>query len=91
MQYQVCPGVVLQTVCDEYLLIATGEARGKCPTVRQINAGAAFYWKKLCEGLDFDALLSAAATEYEIDADTLRPGLEKFLTGLEALHYIIAQ
>ena len=37
MKYAIQPGVLLETVCDEHLLIATGEARGKVPYVKNLN------------------------------------------------------
>ena len=90
MKYQIQPGVVLQPVCDEYLLIATGGAVGKCPQVRRINAGAAFYWEKLQSGMDSEDLAPAAATEFGIDIELIRPGLRKFLDALETQNYIIS-
>lgn len=41
------PGVELLTVCGEYLLAATGEARGACPYISQISASAAEFWSAM--------------------------------------------
>ena len=91
MKYQIQHGVVLQNVCDEYLLIATGEARAVCPSARQINSGAAYYWKLLQSGMTEEEMLDAAAAEYEVPVETLRPGLIKFLERLSLDHYLIPQ
>ena len=32
MTHNIQPGVILVQVCGEHLLVATREARGKCPT-----------------------------------------------------------
>ena len=43
--YRRRPGVELLTICGEYLLVATKEARESCPYVTQINQLAAEYWQ----------------------------------------------
>lgn len=89
MKYRVREGVVLQSVCGEYLLIATGSARECCPGVRRINAGGAYYWKLLEEGLDTGRMAELAADEYGATEEVLRPGLEKLLDTLETQNYIL--
>ena len=42
-QMKIRPGVVLLSVCDEHLLVATREARRAVAYVRQINGAGAFY------------------------------------------------
>jgi len=89
MKYQVRKGIVLQNVCRENLLIATGEAKGVCPDVKQINAGGAYYWKLLCQGTEPEKMLELAAAEYHTDTETLRPGLERFLKVLVERNYLL--
>ena len=48
-EYRARPGVVLLEVCGEYLLIATGEARGHCPDITQLNTAGALYWQAITE------------------------------------------
>ena len=36
MEYRVNPNAVYVEVCDEYLLVAVGEARGKLPQLRPL-------------------------------------------------------
>lgn len=45
MKYAIQPGVLLETVCDEHLLIATGEARGKVPYVKNLNETGVWFWQ----------------------------------------------
>jgi hypothetical protein len=37
MEYRVNPNAVYVEVCDEYLLVAVGEARGKLPQLRKLS------------------------------------------------------
>ena len=46
-KYKRNPGVELLEICEEYLLVATKEARGYCSYVTQINRSAANCWKHL--------------------------------------------
>lgn len=60
--YKRTAGVEMLEVCGEYLLAATGEARGKCPYVTQINASAAEFWR-LLEGTKSVPELARLAAE----------------------------
>ena len=42
MEYRVNPNAVYVEVCDEYLLVAVGEARGKLPQLRKLSESGAF-------------------------------------------------
>ena len=44
-RYIAQPGVVLVDVAGEHLLIATGQARGKCEDVTQLNDAGAALWR----------------------------------------------
>lgn len=46
-QYKIRPGVVLLEVCDEYLLVATRDARDTCPYLTQISEETAVLWRLL--------------------------------------------
>ena len=52
MKYAIQPGVLLETVCDEHLLIATGEARGKVPYVKNLNETGVWFWQLFEKQLD---------------------------------------
>ena len=50
MEYRVNPNAVYVEVCDEYLLVAVGEARGKLPQLRKLSESGAFIWRGLEKG-----------------------------------------
>ena len=67
MKYETRPGVVLTSICGEYLLVGTKEAREHCPYFSQISESAAFLWKQLQSGADLESLERAVLQEYEIE------------------------
>lgn len=65
-QIKTIPGVVLVSVCGEYILVATREARQKVPYVQQINGAAAFYWERLQKGIEPGEIVRQAALKYHM-------------------------
>lgn len=54
------PGVVLLEVCGEAILVATGEARGKCNSVTHLNPQGAKIWKLVMEQIPPGEILNRA-------------------------------
>ena len=69
MEYRVNPNAVYVEVCDEYLLVAVGEARGKLPQLRKLSESGAFIWRGLEKGLASESIICAVMQEYEISRD----------------------
>ena len=89
-RYHTRPGVVLTTVDEQYLLVASKSAREFCPYITQINDTAAFCWRLLEDGADPDALLEHLAEEYEIDdSERVRTDLQELLDQLCKANYLI--
>ena len=91
MNYRIRPGVVLEEVCGEYLLLATVEAGQHCPYVYQINETAAFFWKLLERGLGEDEMVARIAAEYEAPEEALRTDLRQFLGILLENGYLLPE
>ncbi len=89
MKYTIRPGIIYRTIVDVHVLISSGEAAKICSPIQKINNGAAYYWKMLEQEMDTEEILDIAAAEFGIDKETLRPGFEGFLAGLEERNYII--
>lgn len=88
MTYKLQPGVVLTSVCGEYLLVATGEALGKVAYARGLNETGAYFWSLLEEGLSVDQIAATAAKTYEAPEDQVRPILLHFLDSLRSAGYL---
>lgn len=90
-RYQIRPGVVMAGVCGEYILVATRQARGLCPYVKQMNPTGAFYWSLLEEGQDVDTMIRSASQRYGVEESRIRPGLLAFLEALGREGYLLEE
>lgn len=91
MKYSIAEGIMLVTICDVSMLVATGTARAKFPFTNNLNETGVFYWKLLEQGKDTDMLTAEAKAVYGRTEEELRPGIEKFLSSLEKAGYIIPE
>lgn len=90
MIYPVQPGVVLAQICDEYLLVASGDARGKVPYVRKVNQTGAYFWQLLAQGLEDSEIVSRAVQDYHIPQALARKALSAFVTSLQSANYLLS-
>ena len=91
MRYPIRPGVVLEEVCGEYLLLATMDAASHCPYVYQINETAAFFWRLLERQLPEEDVAAAVAAEYDAPAEVVRRDLGQFLKDLREKGYLLSE
>lgn len=89
--YTIQPGIVLARVCGEALLVATREARGKCPYVKELNVTGAYFWTLLEQGMDPDAMVLAASERFGLSPEAVRPGLLRFLDSLRDNGYLLPE
>ena len=90
--YMTRPGVVLTTIGGRNILVAAKEARELCPYTAEINETAAFCWRILEQGTDFETLLTKLSAEYEIDDPAaVRMDLTELLAQLEKANYLISK
>lgn len=61
--YEPKPGVTLLEICGEHLLVATGDARGTCPDIIQLNDAGALYWRVITEERSFDRMAERIVRE----------------------------
>ena len=91
-RYKTRPGVTLTTVAGQFVLVAAKAAREFCPYTAQINETAAFCWRVLEDGADFETLYARLSEEYEIpDAENCRADLTELLQQLLAAGYLIEE
>ena len=86
--YRIRDGVILQTICEESVLVAVGEARHFCPYVQQINESGAYLWRLLETGMDVHLMASRAAEDYGLPVEDITPGLDAFLDMLVEMGYL---
>lgn len=88
MTYQITKGVVKVTVCDEHLLVATGDARQTLPYVKHLNAAGAYIWGKLENAVPAEQIVESIAADYGISEKDARESLQAFLQTLCDAGYI---
>lgn len=87
--YKTRPGVVLASICGEYLLISGKGARDICPYATQINETSADLWRCLERGATFEQLFEALSEAYEIeDPDAAKEGIRSFLDQMQETGYL---
>lgn len=90
MTYTIQPGVVLAQICDDYLLVASGDARGKVPYVRKVNQTGAYFWQLLTQGLEDSEIVSRAVQDYGIPDALAWKALSAFVTSLQSANYLLS-
>ena len=91
-QYRTRNGVVLTTVCGEYLLVSARALHETSPFLTVINETSAFLWNKLKSGASAEDLECAVLSEYEVeDATQIRGMIDAFLTQMLDLHYVVKE
>ena len=76
-------GFVLRQVADATIVVPSGETSLDFNGMITLNETGAFLWKLLESDTDEDAMVKAMLSEYEVDENTARSGIEKFVGKLE--------
>lgn len=90
-KYQIQKGIVLETICGQDLLIATSEAREKCPYLMQINKESAFIWKHLMNEKTTSEITDEIVQSYDISKKEAEKALTEFLEACEKNNLIIPE
>lgn len=75
-------GFVLRQVADATIVVPAGKASLDFNGMITLNDTAAFLWKLLEQDREKEDLLKAMLAEYDVDEDTARAGIERFLKKL---------
>ena len=90
MRYRTKKGIVLTSVCGQYVLVAAKKVRESCPYLTQINDTMASCWRLLENGSTEDELANHLLEEYETDDSSLvREDIRRLLEQLLEAGYII--
>ena len=89
-KYVTRPGIVLTSICGEYVLVAAKDLLEMCPYVTQLNDSSAFLWEKLSFGADADGLFEAVQAEFDIDDPAvIRQAIEGFIRQMKEMNYLL--
>lgn len=75
-------GFVLRQVADATIVVPAGNAAIDFNGMITLNETAAFLWRLLEEETDEEAMVKAMLAEYEVDEETARNGIERFVNKL---------
>ena len=89
MTFHVRPGLVMEEVCGQQLLVATLGARELCPYLTQLNDSSAFMWKRLLEGQNEDALADAVSESFGLSRSDALTGVRSFLLELQKMGFLV--
>ena len=82
-------GFVLRKVADTYVVVAVGTEAKKHNIMITLNETGALLWEKLSEGADEDSLTNAILDVYDIDENTARNDVNKFIEKIKGEDLII--
>ena len=71
MKYRARKGIVLTSVCGQFVLVAAKKARENCPYLTQINETAASCWRLLENGSTEEELTAHLMEEYDAEEISL--------------------
>lgn len=80
---------MMREIAGEYILIPVGEAAVQFQGMMTLNGSGLFLWRQLQEERTEEELLAAMLAEYEIDAETARADIAKFLDQLKATRILL--
>ena len=76
-------GFILRKVGSQYVVAATGKASAHFNGMLRLNETGAFAFRLLQEGVTEDRLAACLMAEYEVDEETVRRDMERFLSALK--------
>ena len=92
LRYRTRPGVVLSSVCGEYVLVAAKSVRDSVPFVSQLNESSAFLWRLLESGAGEAELMEAVQEAYELpDPEMAREAIHDCLQTMLQAGYLLQE
>lgn len=90
VRYRTRTGVILTSICGEYMLVSAKSLQNECPYVTQINETSAFLWQLLMKGATAEELETAVVKEYEVaDPALVRRAIRDFLGQMTKMKYLL--
>ncbi len=73
------PDIVSRSIGGEMVLVPVRGERGDLETLYRLDAVGAFIWKRLAGGAEVDEVVADLVDGWEVDAETARADLGRFL------------
>lgn len=75
-------GYIIKKVMNRYMIVSTDDSA--VHNMQTLNETGAFLWNLLTEETTIDKMCLSLTAEYDIDADTAKKDIEKFVSSLDA-------
>lgn len=89
MKYRTRKGIVLTSVCGQYVLVAAKRAREHCPYLTQINDTMASCWQMLENGSTEEELTKRLLNEFDAEETLIRDDVKSLVKQLLDADYIL--
>ncbi|MBQ5810519.1 MAG: PqqD family protein [Clostridia bacterium] len=76
---QIKPGFMLKEVAGTNVVVPVGENSVDFNAMITLNESGAFLWQALQNECDAEDLVAALTSEYDVDANTARKDIDKFI------------
>lgn len=91
-RYRIKPGIVLTSICGEYLLVSAKAMRQEVPYLTQVNESSGFLLRLLEKGATLAELEQAVQEEYEIaDRAEAQAVIETFVQQMLSSGYLLSE
>ena len=75
-------GFILRSVGGNRMVVATGEKSRQFGGMIRLNESGSFLWERLTEETNRGLLIAALLEEYDVDENTARADVDRFLNTL---------
>lgn len=75
-------GYIIKKVMNRYMIVSTDDSA--VYSMQTLNETGAFLWNLLTEETTIEKMCLSLIAEYDIDADTAKKDIEKFVLSLDA-------
>ena len=72
-------GFMLRSVAGRHVVVAIGQASVDFNGLITLNDTGAYIWERLAKGITYDDLLKEMLSDYEVDEETAKNGIDAFL------------
>ena len=82
-------GFMLRSVAGRHVVVAIGQASVDFNGLITLNDTGAYIWEKLAKGTTYEELLGDMLSDYEVDEETARKGIDGFLETARSAELIV--
>ena len=82
------PGFLLREIGQTYIVVPVGAEAQKFNGIIKLNKTGKFLWETVSQGIEFEDLIDAILSEYDIDDEVARKDAQSFVEKASAANLI---